>query len=159
MNTTELKQQLKATRKECEKLEKLIAEEEKPKGRYLPKVGDTYYFLDSRFVSTKAVWGDYTSDKELYSSFDVFRTEKEALAVRADRLRANAYSMACRIVEPDFVPVWTDQSLNYYPVFDCMDNEYAVSGGHSFVAVATSYVSSAESAEKVIALLKEWGVK
>ena len=58
------------------------------KKKFVPKKGQTYFFLDSMCIIRKTKHGKYTADKMYISIGNCYRTEVEALEVRERVLKS-----------------------------------------------------------------------
>ena len=126
--------------------------------RFEPKQGEKYYSLAANNTIAQHSFSSFNPlDHARYDLYNCFRTAKEAAVVRKDLTHCSAIIMACRLVDPNYVPDWsnTDKS-KWCPRYSesigwCVD--------YSFIFLyASSYVSTKEKAQQVCDLLTEWGV-
>jgi hypothetical protein len=118
---------------------------------WVPKDGDKYWYLTSTGSLGLAIWSEHDMDSVRLWQGNVYPTEAMALAALPDIRRCMQIIRACRLVEPDYVPDWTDDSQKHYSyesggilnVSSCVYNK-----------VSPAYVSTEKKARKVIELLE-----
>lgn len=96
--------------------------------------------------------------KEYNDNFNVYSTKRMAeKAARIQRL-SNAVTLACLLVDPDFVPDWRDRKQVKYSIYYNNDTRKSSVVSNKSIQRACAYVSSDEHAREVINLLNRWGV-
>jgi hypothetical protein len=118
---------------------------------WVPEDKQPYWFIRDDGVIGSTVWASDRFDESHLSYGNVYPTEAMALAALPDIRRAMQIIRACRLVEPDYVPDWTDSSTKHYALESrgVLDASSAV-----YNDVAPAYVSTEEKAREVIELLE-----
>jgi hypothetical protein len=121
---------------------------------WVPKEGEECWFIDCDGEAIESNWDGYGCDIERLKFGNVYPTEAMALAALPDIRRAMQIIRACRLVDPDFVPDWTDgQQRKYY--IDVEHNTGVIVPEFTYwYQHAPAYIRTEESAGKVIALLE-----
>lgn len=121
---------------------------------WVPKVGDCYWFIGANGVAYGVTYDGCDLDNDRLAFGNLFPTCEMARAALPDIRRAMQIIRACRMVEPEFVPDWKKGQQRKYTVFfnhttRRLEQDYACS-----CQQAPAYVSSEESARKVIKILE-----
>jgi len=97
---------------------------------------------------------------DLHTNFATYPTREMAEKAAVLMKRNNAIIKACLLVDPDYVPDWTNRKTKFAVYYDHIDSEWVV-GWSSFCssALASAYVSTEKKAIKVCELLTKWGIK
>jgi len=144
---------------EAEELRKALAEYDSKPVRWRPMKRSTYFFQDECGIILRAEWCDSKVDHLKWNSFNCFPTREMAESCLPDLLRAKAYIMAARTVDPDFVPDWDDAKQEKWACYyNCANNEHSTYSTRHCDDTIT-YVSTEKKALEMIELLKSWGVK
>jgi hypothetical protein len=120
---------------------------------WVPKDKQLYWFIRDDGVIGSTVWASDRFDESHLSYGNVYPTEAMALAALPDIRRAMQIIRACRLVEPGFVPDWTQPVKKHFVAYDHFSGCWVVLTCASCV-YAPAYVSTEEKARKVIELLE-----
>jgi len=124
---------------------------------------EEYFAVDSegRVYSTNLLGGSENSHSyRIHTNFTTYPTREMAEKAAVLMKRNNAIIKACLLVDPDYVPDWTNRKTKFAVYYDHIDSEWVV-GWSSFCssALASAYVSTEKKAIKVCELLTKWGIK
>lgn len=122
-----------------------------------PSDGDQYWCIDGDVVSTYH-WVDDPVDQGFKKMHNIYRTREAAEKAANLMLLSNAVIRACLEVDPDFEPNWSNINEEKWSVY----YSHALKKWTETPTVINydpAHVSTQEKAQKVCALLNEWGVK
>jgi len=144
---------------EAEELRKALAEYDSKPVRWRPNYDEVYYFITATGKIRRDNWDNYEADIERWNSYNCFPTREMAESCLPDLLRARAYIMAARIVDPDFVPDWDDADQEKWTISYHNDGDIYWSCCDENSNVGVTHCSTRDKVMEMAELLKAWGVK
>lgn len=101
------------------RLEELTADKEpEPKNIiWVPRVGETYFYIDDRGTVFSDVWVGTDYDHALLKNHNVYKTREQAVKAAPYQQRYNMVLQAVLNLEPDQVVDWKDKDQAKYTVY------------------------------------------